>query len=201
MTRTLMLVIGATLGAAAGAVGTLRAPVEPVPEPRMIADCRPPSPSEALAPQRPDGVLVQIFRGRATPRADREVSITTIFRERSFSVLTDAEAMIGSEEGLRERVRHLFSLAEVDSLGASLVDLPGGSAVLDDGGERVLVRLEGRPVGDHSVRLMVEASVAGEESVATSVIARHGRTVVLAGAAAGPGAADEVLRFICLTPL
>src|SRR5262249_5932979 len=45
----------------------------------------------ALGPARrtPDHVLVQLFRGRTRPSRD-EVSITTIFRESTFTVIDDA---------------------------------------------------------------------------------------------------------------
>jgi len=159
----------------------------------------PPSGSRSYGPRPPDHVLVQLFRGR-TQATGQEISITTIFRERSFTVLGDADVTGGSEEELKSRVREVFSLKELASLGSSIVPLSGGSAVLDDNGHRLEVRVEGQPVGGHAARLLVSESHDGEEVVASSVIARSGKTVVLAGPPAPVAAGGTEINFVCLTP-
>jgi len=147
----------------------------------------------------PDHVLVQLFRGRTQP-SPQEISVTTIFRERSFTVLGDADVTGGSEEELKTRLLEIFSLKELSSLGSSIVALAGGSAVLDDDGHRFEVHVEGQPVGGNAARLVVSESHDGTELVASSVIARTGKTVVLAGPPAPAGSGREI-NFVCLTPL
>jgi hypothetical protein len=124
------------------------------------------------------------------------VEVATIFRDPAFAVLADDQRTVGSEEALRARVRDLFALGEVDTIGSSLVDLPGGSALMDDGGRLVEVRLKGRPAGERSVRLVITASLDGLGPVTTSVIARQGRTVLLAGQPA-----NGLVSFVGVTPL
>lgn len=151
-------------------------------------------------PAGPGRLLVQIFRGHTVPTS-QEVSITTIFRERSFVVLADAELTANPEE-LGSQVRELFSLREVDSLASSVVPLAGGSALLDDGGGRdIEIRIEGRPLAGRAVRLVVTELRDGSEAVATSVITRAGKTVVLAGPATDGNAGDQEINFVCLTPI
>jgi hypothetical protein len=156
-----------------------------------------PPPPPVSGPEGPQQILVQIFRARPLT-AGGGVEVTTIFRGPSFTVLADSVGVIGSEDALRERVRDLFSLEQVDSIGSSLVDLPGGSALLDDGGRPLEVRLSGQPVGDRALRLVVAASLDGTGTVSTSVIARQGKTIVLAGQ---PSATEPHVRFLCLTPI
>ena len=152
-------------------------------------------PAPAAAAGEPGRVLVQIFRGRA--RADDGgVEVATIFRDQGFAVLADEPVMVESEQALQDRVRDLFSLDEVDLVGSSLVPLPGGAAVMDDGGRRVQVSVEGTRVGHRALRLVIGASLDGSGEVTTSVIAREGRTVLLAGQ---PSAGN--VSFLCVTPL
>ncbi|HZI92840.1 MAG TPA: hypothetical protein VFE84_01240 [Patescibacteria group bacterium] len=157
----------------------------------------PPDPRPLARP--PDHVLVQLFRGRTQPSRE-EVSITTIFRERSFTVLGDADVAGGSEEDLKSQVREVFSLRELSSLGSSIVALSGGSAVLDDNGHRVEIHVEGQPVGGQAARLVVSEVQDGQEIVASSVIARMGKTVVLAGPPASGATGGREIDFVCLTP-
>jgi len=192
----------ATMLAAATVAGLAMAPRPPrslslpPPLPAAAAQEEAAGPSDA-GPTGPLRILVQIFRGRPLSD-DPGVEVTTIFRGPSFTVLADADGVIGSEDALRERVRDLFSLEQVDSIGSSLVDLPGGSALLDDDGRPLEVRLSGQPVGDRALRLVVKASLDGAGAVSTSVIARRGRTIVLAGQ---PSPGDRNVRFLCLTPV
>lgn len=157
------------------------------------------APGEAVRPG-PDRILVQIYRGRRMA-SDQEVSITTIFRPRSFVVLADADVSGGSEETLVAQVREIFSLGEVISLGSSIVPLAGGAALLDEDGHRLELRIEGHHVGDRAARLVVSALHDGREIVATSVIARTDKTIVLAGPGTGRAGSDEDINFVCLTPL
>lgn len=159
-----------------------------------LADAPRPA-AAAVAPGDPGRVLVQIFRGRARS-VDGAVEVATIFRDPGFALLADAPVMVESEEALQARVRDLFSLDEVDLVGSSLVPLPGGAAVMDDGGRRVKVRVEGERVGHRALRLVIGASLDGSGEVTTSVIAREGHTVLLAGQ---PSAGH--VSFLCLTPL
>ncbi|HET9482089.1 MAG TPA: hypothetical protein VFP98_10065 [Candidatus Polarisedimenticolia bacterium] len=147
-------------------------------------------------------ILVQVLRGSMVDSA-QEITVTTIFREQSFSVLAGAELAGASEDELRAHVRDIFSLKEVTSLGTSVVPLSGGEALLDDG-RRLRVRIRGESMGDRAFRLVVSEVRDGKETVASSVIAREGRTVVLAGppAAGEPGrGADGAVSFLCLTPI
>ena len=169
----------------------------------------PQTPAASAYPLRPpDHVLVQLFRGR-TRATGEEINITTIFRERSFTVLGDADVTGGSEEELKARVREVFSLKELASLGSSIVPLGaadgdnggnGASAVVDDNGHRIEVRVEGQAIGGLSARLLVSESHDGREVVASSVIARSGKTVVLAGPPATLPSGGTEINFVCLTP-
>lgn len=151
-------------------------------------------------PAGPGRLLVQIFRGH-TVSSTQEVSITTIFRQRSFAVLADADLTGNPDEEIGSQVREIFSLPEVDSLASSVVPLSGGSALLDDGGgRRIEIRIEGYPLAGRAVRLVVSELRDGAEAVATSVIAKAGKTVVLAGPATDGNAGDQEINFICLTP-
>ena len=156
----------------------------------------------AAAPAAEDGVLVTMFRGRVLD-SRQEVSITTIFREPSFTVLGDADLAFDSEDEIRAHVRDLFSLGEVVSQGSSRVALSGGSAMLLDEGGRHLaqIRVQGQRVGEHAVRLVVSEASGGKEVVATSVVARRGKTIVLAGPAAPGRDGAEEISLLCLTPL
>ena len=187
MTRTAAFAVLIVLMASAAVVSSPSR--QPAPAPARV--------TYGLRP--PDHVLVQLFRGR-TRATGQEVSITTIFRERSFTVLADADVTGGSEEDLKSRVREVFSLKELASLGSSIVPLSGGSAVLDDNGHRLEVRLEGQAVGGHAARLFVSESHDGEEVVASSVIAGSGKTVVLASPPVPVAAGGTEINFICLTP-
>ncbi|HET6373787.1 MAG TPA: hypothetical protein VFG76_10790 [Candidatus Polarisedimenticolia bacterium] len=152
------------------------------------------------AASRPRAVLLQIFGGdRRAPQ--QEVSITTIFPERTFSVMADTDMEIGSEEELAAQVREIFSLESLVSLGSSHVSLPGGAALVDDGGVQMRVSIHGQQVSDGAVRLVISAAHGAEETVATSVIARVGKTIVLAGPSMGGDAAGEGVLFLCLTVL
>jgi hypothetical protein len=158
------------------------------------------APTPSAARTGPHRLLVQLFLGRTIASA-QEVSITTIFRPRSFVVLADADVTGGSEQALISQVREVFSLGEVVSLGSSIVPLSGGAAMLDDDGDRIELRLQGHALGERAVRLVVSELRDGQEVVATSVIARSGKTVVLAGPAAARARGDQEINFVCLTPL
>ena len=170
-----------------------------------LADTAPLRPSTPHSePAGPGRILVQIFRGHTIASA-QEVSITTIFRGRSFVVLADAD-LSGNpgnpDDELGSQVREIFSLGEVDSLASSVVPLPGGSALFDDGGGRhIEIRIEGHPLAGRAVRLVVSELRDGAEAVATSVVAKAGRTVVLAGPATDGNAGDQEINFVCLTPM
>jgi len=152
------------------------------------------------APHPGGTVLLQVFRGRM--RSTRsEISVSTIFRGASFSVVADPEIAGGSEPELIKHLKELFSLKEVVSLGSGRVELAGGSAVMDDDGHSLEIRVEGQPTGRNAVRLIVSQSRDGDEIVATSVIARHGKTVVLAGPSAPGVDGDGGISFVCLTAL
>lgn len=200
MTKRILLGIALT-GAAASAV-LLSSPERPgaskvadVPMAAAVPNAAAPRPW--LRP--PDHVLVQLLRGR-TRSSGQEISVTTIFRERSFTVLADADVRGGSEEELKTQVREIFSLKELASLGSSIVPLTGGSALLDDAGHRVAIHIEGQPVGGQAARLVVSEVYDGTEIVAGSVIARGGKTVVLAGPPAPGADGGQEIDFVCLTP-
>ncbi|MGH9869032.1 MAG: hypothetical protein ACREAA_12805 [Candidatus Polarisedimenticolia bacterium] len=154
----------------------------------------PPDPPSA-ATHAPRRVLVQIFRGRPHQAAP-EVEVATIFRDPAFALLADTQETVGSQQALRDRVRDLFELDEVNTIGSSLLSLPGGAALMDDGGRPVEVRVRGRQVGERSMRLVITASLDGTGPVTTSVIARQGRTVLLAGQPSG-----GMISFVGVTPL
>ena len=143
-----------------------------------------------------EAVLVRMYRGRMQP-ALQEVSITTIFRDESFTVVGDEDITGDSDADLAAHLEKLFSLEEVVSLGSSLVPLSGGSALVNDGWE---IHVEGQRVGDRAVRLIVWKKRDGEGVVATSVITRRGKTIVLAGSSS-TRAGDDGPYFVCLTPL
>ena len=111
-----------------------------------------------------------------------------------------ADVTGGSEEELKTQLREIFSLKELASLGSSIVSLAGGSAVLDDNGHRVEIHVEGQPVGLRAARLVVSQVNDGQEIVAGSVIARTGKTVVLAGPPADDATGGHEIAFVCLTP-
>jgi len=154
--------------------------------------------SPAVVVDRP--VLVRILRGLKS-RSDQEVSITTMFRSPTFSVMADAEVAASSEAELLAHIREIFSLEEIASVGSSIVALPGGSAVLDDNGRQLEIRIQGERLGSRAVRLMVSQSWGGRQVVATSVIARAGKTIVLVGPATPGSQAGHEIDFVCLTPL
>lgn len=187
-------VLGAVLSAAVLVVAASLAAVRAFPDPPALASFEPHS-SPAAAGE--DQVLVRLFRGR-THASQEEVEITTIFHEPGFSVVADT-ATTGSDQGIQDHVKEVFSLREIASLGSSHIPLRGGSVIVDEAEHREEIRLSGQPVGRHAVRLVVSEAHDGREIVATSVIARRGRTVVLAGH--GARADDTDVTFICLTPL
>lgn len=152
------------------------------------------SPASAAGP-----IEVEILSGRLSAGED-EVSITTIFREDTFTLLATETPDGGARELLHRHVRELFSLEEVVSLGASRVPLTGGSAIFEADGERMEIHVQGQMAGGQMVRLVVSNVRNGQEEVATSVLARRGRTVVLT--APGPANAGREARmtFVCLTP-
>ncbi len=145
-------------------------------------------------------VMLQLFRG-STAGSHSEVSITTIFRERTFTVLADADLAQGAQDDLRSQVKEIFSLKEIVSLGSSMVTLAGGSALLDDDGRQVAIRIEGQPVGARAVRLVVSQMRDGREDMATSVVARYGKTIVLAGPAPSAASGGKEIIFVCLTAI
>lgn len=193
MRREMRALLLSCLGIAALASGTALARLAP-----SRAAGEPPA---LAAPSQPGHgpILVQMFRGQMLA-SEQEVSITTIFRAPTFAVLADAELTEGTEEALMAQVRDTFSLREMTSLGSSLVSPEGGSAILDDNGRRFEIRIQAEPVGSRARRLVVSAIQQGVEVVATSVIARAGRTIVLAGPA-GPSRPHQEIDFICLTLL
>jgi len=144
--------------------------------------------------------MLQLFRG-STAGSHSEVSITTIFRELTFTVLADADLTQGAEDDLKSQVKEIFSLKEIVSLGSSMVALAGGSAVLDDDGRQVAIRIEGQPVGGRAVRLVVSQMRDGREEMATSVVARYGKTIVLAGPAPTAASRNKEIIFVCLTAI
>lgn len=144
-------------------------------------------------------VLMQIYRGDIKTTS-REVSTTTIFRDHSLIAGDGVDAARLSGEDVIDQVREIFSLEEVSSLGSSMVPLFGGVAVVDDDGREARVRLMGQPVDEHSVRLVISQQRDGEEDFATSVIARYGKTLMLAGPTSRSDGRD-VMLFVCLTPL
>lgn len=182
--------------AAVAAAAAIAPAVRFVPQPDASA-----SPIQRAEPAGPGRLLVQIFRGH-TVYTGQEVSITTIFRERSFVVLADAD-LTGNPEELGSQVREIFSLREVDALASSVVPLAGGSALFDDGrGRGIEIRIEGQPLAGRAVRLVVSELRDGAEAIATSVISKAGKTVVLAGpATTGIAAGDQEINFVCLTPV
>ncbi|HEY3176436.1 MAG TPA: hypothetical protein VGK94_11840 [Candidatus Polarisedimenticolia bacterium] len=157
-------------------------------------------PGRRAVPPGPDRLLVQLFRGRAFSTR-QEVTTTTILRPRSFALPGDADVAGGSQEALISQLREVFSLDDVTSLGSTIVPLSGGAALLDDDGHRIELRLEGHAVGGRAARIVVWELHDGREVVASSVIARSGRTVVLAGPPAAAGDSDQEVSFVCLTPL
>jgi hypothetical protein len=198
LSRRQAALVATVLAAAAVTALAMAPPRLSIPPPVLPPAWQPADPPDpVLAQGGPDRILVQIFRARPLSTGEG-VEVTTIFRGPSFTVLADSDGMIGSEAALREGVRDLFSLEQVDSIGSSLVDLPGGSALLDDGGRLLKVRVSGQPVGDRALRLVVSASLDGAGTVSTSVIARQGKTIVLAGQ---PSPAEPHVRFLCLTPI
>ena len=125
-----------TAAAVAAAIGPAVRFVLP-PDVRDVSQLMPRS-----GPAGPARLLVQIFRGH-TVSTGQEISITTIFRERSFVVLADADLTGNPDEELGSQVREIFSLREVDSLASSVVPLAGGSALFDDGsGRGIEIRIE-----------------------------------------------------------
>lgn len=144
-------------------------------------------------------ILMQIYRGdiRTTPR---EVSTTTIFRENSLTERDGVDPARLSGEDVIDQVREIFSLEEVSSLGSSVVPLFSGVALVDDEGSEARIRLTGQAVDEHSVRLVISQQRDGEEDFATSVVARYGKIVMLAGPTSRSDGRD-VMLFICLTPL
>jgi hypothetical protein len=201
----LALMVPAALAASAAALTTAR---HLIPSPTAGPRFQPAFPHEPTGSPGPGSVLVQVLRGSASspapriaPEASQEISVTTIFRERSFTVLADPDMAAGSEEQLKAHLARIFSLRQVDSLSNSLVPLAGGSAVLEVGGHRVQIRIAGQLVGDLASRLEVSEVRDGEEVVASSVIARQGKTIVLVGPAAPGRRGDQEVSFICLTPI
>jgi len=193
---SLSLLVALTAAGAATAVSLSNRPksIEP-PEtaPRFV-------PTAPAAPSTDKAVLLRVFRGR-TRTTRSEISVSTIFRGPSFSVLADPDITGSTEQELTAHLKEIFSLKEVVSLGSGRVELAGGSAVMDDDGHSLEIHVEGQPAGRNTVRLMVSQTRDGAEVVATSVIARHGKTVVLAGPSASGSGDDGGVSFVCLTPL
>jgi hypothetical protein len=143
-------------------------------------------------------VLMQIYRGDMKA-SSREVSTTTIFREHSVTGADGADSARLPGEDVSDQVREIFSLEAVSSLGSSMVRLFGGVAVVDDEGSEVRIQMTGQPVDEHSVRLVIAQRRDGEEYFATSIVARYGKTVMLAGPTSR-SAGRDVMLFVCLTP-
>lgn len=145
-------------------------------------------------------ILVELLRGTAQSTAP-EVSITTIFRDQTFTLLAGDAPDGRAQEDLHRHIREMFGLAELTSLGSSLVPMAGGSAILDVEGGRIEFRIDGQPMSDRIYRLVVSERRGGREEVATSVLARRGRTVVLAGPTTPHPGEGPGFSFVCLTPI
>ncbi len=192
--------VAALAGSAAIASITMLAPPppDPLPEPPLWDDdvLMPPYRTPAQA------VVVRMFQGRLLS-SENEVEVTTIFPGPGFTMVPDAgEAdprrdATDEADGIADHLRGIFSLGEVRALGASRVPLTGGSALVHEGDAITEIRLQGRPVGLTAVRLVVSQRRDGEEVMATSVLARRGKTIVLAGASGG---GDGDLTLVSLTP-
>ncbi len=191
---SLLLALTAAGAAAGVSLSTRPEPIEPPDIPtRFIAPTSP-------APLTDQAVLLRVLRGRTQPTRS-EISVSTIFRGPSFSVVADPDITGNTEQELIAHLKDIFSLQEVVSLGSGRVELAGGSAVMDDDGHSIEIRVEGQPAGRNTVRLMVSQTRDGVEVVATSVIARHGKTVVLAGPGSSGTPDYDGISFVCLTPL
>jgi len=202
--RGMILTLGATALAASAAVASISMMIppepEPLPLPEIVPDC-----VEMPPYRRPaSSVLVRMFRGRLLASPD-EVEVTTIFPGPGFTVLSDVtlevdpfDATDAEIEEITAHLRGIFSLGQVTSLGSSRVALRGGSAMVNEGPRVTGIRLEGHPVGLTAARLVVTETRDGAEVMATSVLARRGKTIVLAGASEDSG--DDLL-LVSLTPL
>jgi len=156
--------------------------------------------SGAIRADEPQG-LIRMFRGRLIP-STQEVEVTTFFRDPGFLLLSGADGAGAQDAGLDEEIvahaRGVWSLGEVTPLGASRMSLAGGAVVVDGGPHLMRLTIEGQPVGPDSARLLVSQSNEGKEVVATSVVARRGRTIILAG---GRNPSEGDLLIIAFTYL
>lgn len=156
----------------------------------------------AIRVDEPQG-LIRMFRGRLIP-STQEVEVTTFFRDAGFLLLSGADGTGAQDAGLEDEIvahaRGVWSLGEVTPLGASRMSLSGGAVVVDGGPHSTRLTIEGEPVGPDSVRLRVSQSNEGKEVVATSVVARRGRTIILAGGGSS-GSSDDELLLVAFTLL
>jgi len=151
--------------------------------------------------------LVRVYRGRLLP-STQEVEVTTFFRDREFLLIDEADASEQQDGGLEDEIvahaRRVYSLGEVTSLGGSRMALTGGAVVVDGGPHLTRLSIEGRPVGRDAAQLLVSQSNDGREIVATSVIARRGRTIILAGgggASRGSDTREDEILLVAFTLL
>jgi hypothetical protein len=147
------------------------------------------------APQR---VLLRLFRGRREP-APQDVSVTTLLGPGMPTVVVDPELAQATDDDLRAQLASVFSMSQVLALGSTITELAGGRALLDDDmGLPLEISIEGHPAAARAARLVLSLRRDGRELIATSLVVRAGRTVIVAGPqdASSPG---DSLIFVAVT--
>jgi hypothetical protein len=158
--------------------------------PGISVPAMPSAAAGAAATEAPQRVLLRLFRGRREP-APQDVSVTTLLGPGMPTVVVDPDLAQATDDDLRAQLASVFSMSQVLALGSTVTDLAGGRALLDDDmGLPLEVSIEGHPAAARSARLVLSLRRAGRELIATSLVARSGRTVNVAGPQADPAPAD-----------
>jgi hypothetical protein len=156
------------------------------------------SPAGAAAAEAPRRVLLRLFRGRREP-APQDVSVTTLLGPGMPTVVVDPDLAQATDDDLRAQLASVFSMSQVLALGSTITDLAGGRALLDDDmGQPLEISIEGQPTAARSARLVLSLRRAGRELIATSLVVRSGRTVIVANRQDETAPGDELI-FVAVT--
>ena len=152
----------------------------------------------AAASEAPQRVLLRLFRGRREP-AGQDVSVTTLLGPGVPTVVVDPELAEATDDDLRAQLRSVFSMSQVLALGSTITELAGGRALLDDGvGLPLEISIAGQPATARAARLVLSLRRAGRELIATSLVVRSGRTVIVAGPQGDASTGDDLI-FVAVT--
>ncbi len=173
----------------------------PAPAPSAALERHDPAGRSAAASAPRHQVLLRFFRGRSEKR--NEVNVTTLLGAGGPPIVETpditAASPAASDDELRGQLAAAFSLPEVVALGSAVTSFGGGRALLDDdAGLPLEVRIDGRQAGSHSVLLILSLRRGGREELATSLMVRSGRTVIVAGPQSPPED-GECLILIAVT--